>query len=158
MLAYAFILTHEGYPCVFWQDYYTWNLGEDGLASGIAALVRVHEDYAGGPTSVLHLRMIFTLCSVAAMSNKKDLIFVLNTREEWRGAWVQTQWRNTTLVPLAWRGKNDAGIPPKETDPTRRVDRRVGSAPRLCHVCSTRSVISDYPKNLLNSQQRNSWE
>jgi alpha-amylase len=20
--AYAFILTHEGYPCVFWQDYF----------------------------------------------------------------------------------------------------------------------------------------
>jgi len=27
MLAYAFILTHEGYPSVFWQDYYEWGLG-----------------------------------------------------------------------------------------------------------------------------------
>lgn len=24
MLAYAVILTHQGYPCVFWQDYFTW--------------------------------------------------------------------------------------------------------------------------------------
>jgi alpha-amylase len=30
MLAYAFILTHQGYPCVFWQDYYTWGLGLAG--------------------------------------------------------------------------------------------------------------------------------
>src|SRR3989440_2166694 len=55
MLAYAFILTHEGYPCVFWQDYYTWGLGQEGEKSGIAALVRVHEDHAGGATSILHL-------------------------------------------------------------------------------------------------------
>ena len=28
LLAYAFILTHEGYPCVFWQDYFNWNLAQ----------------------------------------------------------------------------------------------------------------------------------
>jgi len=26
LLAYAFILTHGGYPCVFWQDYFNWDL------------------------------------------------------------------------------------------------------------------------------------
>ena len=30
LLAYAFILTHEGYPCVFWQDYFNWDLAPAG--------------------------------------------------------------------------------------------------------------------------------
>ena len=33
LLAYAFILTHEGYPCVFWQDYFNWNLAQEGNPS-----------------------------------------------------------------------------------------------------------------------------
>src|SRR5262249_979548 len=28
ILAYAYILTHEGYPCVFWRDYYEYDLGK----------------------------------------------------------------------------------------------------------------------------------
>ena len=35
LLAYAFILTHEGYPCVFWQDYFNWNLAQPDNQSGI---------------------------------------------------------------------------------------------------------------------------
>lgn len=43
MLAYAYILTHEGYPCVYWKDYFRYGLGEPGQPSGIEALVQVHE-------------------------------------------------------------------------------------------------------------------
>jgi alpha-amylase len=46
MLAYGFILTHQGYPCVFRQDYDTWGLALLGDVSGIDALVRVHKDRA----------------------------------------------------------------------------------------------------------------
>jgi alpha-amylase len=30
MLAYAYILTHEGYPGVFWQGYFNFNLAQEG--------------------------------------------------------------------------------------------------------------------------------
>jgi alpha-amylase len=40
------------------------------------------------------------------------LIFVLNNRgDAWSGTGVETQWKNTTFVPAAWRGRNDDGIP-----------------------------------------------
>ena len=55
MLAYAFILTHQGYPCVFWQDYYTWNLALPGDVSGINALIDAHEKHAGGDMQVLYV-------------------------------------------------------------------------------------------------------
>src|SRR5207244_12663978 len=53
LLAYAFILTHEGYPCVFWQDYFNWNLAQPDNQSGIDALIKVHEQNAAGPMQVL---------------------------------------------------------------------------------------------------------
>jgi alpha-amylase len=55
LLAYACILTHEGYPSVFWLDYFKYGLARTPTPNGIAALVAVHEGFAGGGTDVLHL-------------------------------------------------------------------------------------------------------
>lgn len=115
MLAYAFILTHEGYPCVFWQDYYNWNLGQEGNKCGIAALVRVHEDFAGGATFVLYVDDHLYLMQREGFDKQKGLIFVINNRgDKWNGAKVKTQWRNTRFIPGAWRGSNDTGVPQEE--------------------------------------------
>lgn len=111
MLAYAFILTHEGYPCVFWQDYYTWGLAQEGEKSGIAALVRAHEDHAGGATSILHLDDDIYIMQRTGWGKQKGLIFVLNNRGDWTGKQVQTQWTNTRFTPVAWRGRDDTGVP-----------------------------------------------
>jgi alpha-amylase len=50
MLAYAFILTYQGYPCIFWKDYYNYGLddlgGQDG--NGIDPLVWVRGALRGG--------------------------------------------------------------------------------------------------------------
>lgn len=112
MLAYAFILTHEGYPCIFWQDYYNWGLGQEDNKSGIAALVKIHEDHAGGTTSVLYVDDDLYIMQRNGFGGQKGLIFVMNNRGDgWNGAWVRTKWRNTKFVPEAWSGHNDAGIP-----------------------------------------------
>lgn len=111
MLAYAFILTHEGYPCVFWQDYYNWGLGQEGYQSGIASLVRIHEDHAGGSTSILHVDDDLYIMQRNGWGGQRGLVLVLNNRGEWNGAWVQTQWKTVRLVPMAWRGRDDLGVP-----------------------------------------------
>ena len=116
MLAYAFILTHEGYPCVFWQDYYALNLGLAGEKSGIAALVRAHEDHAGGATSILHVDDNLYIMQRGGAGNQKGLVFVMNNRgEAWNGAWVATQWNNIRFVPVAWRGREGAAAPQEQT-------------------------------------------
>ena len=38
LMAYSFILTHEGYPCVFWEDYFNFSLERPGRPDGIEAL------------------------------------------------------------------------------------------------------------------------
>ncbi len=112
MLAYAFILTHEGYPCVFWQDYYTRGLAQAGSKSGIEDLVRVHEDHAGGATSVLHCDNNLYVMQRSGMGAQRGLIFVMNNRgDAWNGTWVLTRWTGTRFIPAAWGGRGDAGIP-----------------------------------------------
>jgi alpha-amylase len=112
MLAYAVILTHEGYACVFWQDYYNWGLGQAGSRSGIEALVRIHEDHAGGATSVLYCDDNLYIMQRKDVNAQRGLIFVMNNRGEgWNGAWVRTRWQNTGFASAAWQGKNDAGVP-----------------------------------------------
>jgi alpha-amylase len=49
LLAYAYILTSEGYPCVFYKDYST-DPGCYGMKAPIDNLIWVHERLAFGPT------------------------------------------------------------------------------------------------------------
>ena len=44
--------------------------------------------------------------------DQPGLIYVLNNRgDRWNGAWANTQWRNTELVPVAWWSKVDMAQP-----------------------------------------------
>lgn len=111
LLAYAFILTHEGYPCVFWRDYFNWDLAQEGNRSGIAALVQVHEQFAGGATRVLYVDDNLYVMQREGQGTQRGLIFVLNNSGLWNGTWVQTKWNNKRFAPQAWRGHDDDGVP-----------------------------------------------
>ena len=52
-------------------------------------------------------------CSARALAIKADSCLVLNNRGTWNGMWVQTRWKNTRLVPVAWHGRDDLN-PPQE--------------------------------------------
>jgi alpha-amylase len=112
LLAYSYIMTHEGYPCVFWKDYYNFDLALEDTPNGIAALVGVHEKYAAGSTNVLYLDDDLYIMQRGGYGNQPGLIYVLNNRgDRWNGQWVTTQWRNVTLQPVAWWSKNDSARP-----------------------------------------------
>jgi alpha-amylase len=111
LLAYAFILTHEGYPCVFWEDYFNWDLAQPNNQTGINALIKVHEHNATGSTEVLFVNDDLYVMQRPGDGGQSGLIFVLNNRGMWNGAWVQTGWNNSRLVPAAWRGHDDSSVP-----------------------------------------------
>jgi alpha-amylase len=112
LLAYSYIMTHEGYPCVFWKDYYNFNLALDGTSNGISALVGVHEKYAAGSTSILYLDDDLYIMQRGGYGSQPGLIYVLNNRgDRWNGQWANTQWRNMELVPVAWWSKADMAQP-----------------------------------------------
>jgi alpha-amylase len=112
LLAYSYILTHEGYPCVFWHDYFNYNLALTDTPNGIAALVGAHEKYAGGAAQTLYLDDDLYIMQRPGYAEKPGLIYVLNNRgEAWHGAWVNTRWQNTTFEPVAWWGSSDRSRP-----------------------------------------------
>ncbi len=54
MLAYAYILTYKGYPCIFWKDYFDYGLADLGGQSGngIDPLVWVRGALGGGQPDI----------------------------------------------------------------------------------------------------------
>jgi alpha-amylase len=112
LLAYSYIMTHEGYPCVFWHDYFNYDLALDGTPNGIAALVRAHEKYAGGDTQTLWLDDHLYIMQRTGYGDKPGLIYVLNNNGgDWRGGLVNTQWTNASFEPVAWWSKTDMARP-----------------------------------------------
>ena len=111
MLAYAFILTHEGYPCVYWKDWFTYGLAEPGSPSGIERLVRVHESHAGGGTNILFVDDLLYVMERTGAGAQSGLLFALNNSGEMLKTRVQTGFRDTALRPLAWRGRDAAPTP-----------------------------------------------
>jgi alpha-amylase len=102
-LAYAYILTHEGYPCVFWKDYFNYHLAKENTPNGIEALIKIHEQYAGGATTLLYVDDDLYIMQRSGTEKQEGLIFVLNNRgDAWNGHWVNTKWQNVKLTPKAW--------------------------------------------------------
>ncbi len=112
LLAYSYILTHEGYPCVLWKDYFNYTLALADTPNGIAALVAAHEKYAAGSTSTLFLDDDLYIMQRSGYGSTPGLVYVLNNRGDyWNGAWVGTQWTNTAFEPVAWWSKTDLNRP-----------------------------------------------
>ena len=112
MLAYALILTHEGYPCVFWLDYFNYGLARSGTPNGIAALVKTHEELAGGGTNILFVSDDLYIMQRTGSQQQPGLILVLNNRgDQWSGVKVATRWPHTRFEPVAWRGHADDSTP-----------------------------------------------
>jgi alpha-amylase len=112
LLAYSYILTHEGYPCVFWKDYFNYGLALESTPHGVAALAQAHQRYAGGGTQVLWLDDDLYIMQRSGHGDQPGLIYVLNNRGDiWRGNWVTTQWRNVEFAPVAWWSGRDSNAP-----------------------------------------------
>jgi alpha-amylase len=124
MLAYAYILTHEGYPCVFWEDYFVQGLARAGEASGIEALVQVHEARALGASDVLHVDDGLYIMQRRGLDGRGGLVLAINsTGNAWRGEWVTTAFAGATLTPVAYGSSREVGIPQaKVTDAGGRAD------------------------------------
>ncbi|HTP00853.1 MAG TPA: alpha-amylase family glycosyl hydrolase [Anaerolineales bacterium] len=116
LLAYSYILAHEGYPCVFWHDYFNYDLALSGSPNGIDALIQAHERYAGGSAETLYLDDDLYIMQRLGYGDKPGLVYVLNNRgDRWNGAFVNTRWSNTSFSPVAWWGHSDSSRPENQT-------------------------------------------
>jgi len=117
MLGYSFILTGDGYPCVFWWDYFNCELARPNTPNGIDALIDVHRRYAGGESCILHADPDLYIMQRSGTETQKGLIYVLNNLgNQWSGKSVKTKWPNQKFKPLAWDGHDTAHPDERKTD------------------------------------------
>ncbi len=88
-LAYAYILTHEGYPTIFYRDYEEW-LDKNKLNN----LIWIHGNKAVGGTSILH---VDNDEYIARRNGNPGLVVYLNNSNSWKERWIQTNWSNKKI-------------------------------------------------------------
>jgi alpha-amylase len=122
ILGYAFLLTAEGYPCVYYKDYAT-DDGCYGLKPLIDNLVWIHENLANGPTTFRHKEFQFVVYERTGWPN---LLVGLNNDMYggWKTVTVQTGFGgNVQLHDYSGRagdvwtdsqGNVTIGIPPND--------------------------------------------
>jgi len=90
-LAYAYILTHEGYPCIFYSDY-EGSSNQDMLKR----LIWVHNNLAGGSTEILHVDTDEYIAKRNGFNNS-GLVVYLNGSSGKKTMTIQTNWNNTVI-------------------------------------------------------------
>jgi alpha-amylase len=117
MLGYSFILTGDGYPCVFWSDYFNCQLARPRSPNGIDALIAAHHRHAGGESTVLHADPDLYIMQRGGTEDQTGLVYVLNNLgDKWSGTQVKTKWSNQKFKPVAWDGHDTAHPDERTTD------------------------------------------
>ena len=92
MLAYAYILTHEGYPTIFYKDYEVW-LNKGRLNN----LIWIHNNKATGTTSILYTDNDEYIARRNGYNGNPGLVVYLNNSNSWKERWIPTNWYNTQI-------------------------------------------------------------
>ncbi len=92
ILAYSYILTHEGYPTIFYKDYEEW-LDKDKMNN----LIWIHNNLAGGNTTNLWTDNDEYIARRNGEGIKKGLIVYINNSDAWQERWIQTNWSSQTI-------------------------------------------------------------
>ena len=91
MLAYAYILTHEGYPTIFYRDYEEW-LDKDKLNT----LLWIRSNLVGGSTDILYADNDEYVARRNGYNNPGIVVYI-NNSNNWTDRWVETNWANTVI-------------------------------------------------------------
>lgn len=108
MLAYAYILTGEGYPCVFYRDYEEW-LPKAKLNN----LIWIRINLANGTTSNLYTDNDEY---ISRRNGTPGVILYLNDSDSWQEKWVTSNWSSTRIKDYTGNST---------WTPTTAADRRV---------------------------------
>jgi len=108
MMAYAYIITYKGYPCIWYKDYFNYGLATLGgqWGNGIKQLVWVREKLGSGSPAIANLKTNDGDLLIYESNNYPGYIVAINDNKyNWRGSWVRSnnyRMKNKTLKCYAW--------------------------------------------------------
>ena len=91
-LAYAYILTHEGYPTIFYRDYEEW-LNKTKLNN----LIWIHNNKATGNTSILYADNDEYVARRNGYNGNPGLVVYINNSTATLERWIQTNWSSRQI-------------------------------------------------------------
>jgi alpha-amylase len=92
LMAYAFILTHPGYPCIFYSDYEK-ILNKEKLSR----LVQIHRSLAVGKLSVLYADREHYIAQRGGDGKVPGLVVHLNNSSQSQKRTIVTPWKNAEI-------------------------------------------------------------
>jgi alpha-amylase len=92
MKAYAYILTHDGYPTIFYSDY-----ENDAFQGELKQLIELHNSLAVGEVEILHVDNDEYVMKRKGNAENPGLILYISTSGSKKRRKVQTNWNNVTL-------------------------------------------------------------
>ncbi len=96
LLGYAYIMTHPGYPSVFYMDYVNPN-----LRNLIIQLVKIHNEHAYGNLTRLFVNQDIYVAQRSGDDSHAGLVIAITDQEfDAQNATVTTKWKNTRLYNL----------------------------------------------------------
>lgn len=93
MKAYAYILTHDGYPCIFYSDY-----ENDAFQNEIKNLILIHNTIATGDVKVLYNDNDEYIMERTGDGNNPGLIFYININGNTKRRQVSTTWSGKEIM------------------------------------------------------------
>ncbi len=96
MIAYAYILTHDGYPTLFYNDYENTNF-KDNLKN----LVLIHNSIAIGNVEILKANKDEYIMKRSGEGDNPGLIFYINISNQTKQSSVRSNWPEKKLVDYA---------------------------------------------------------
>lgn len=107
-LAYAYILTHEGYPTIFYRDYEEW-LNKAKLNN----LIWIHNNKATGNTSILYADNDEYIARRNGYNGNPGLVVYINNSTATLERWIQTNWASKQIKDFTG---NSTWIPTTQGD------------------------------------------
>lgn len=93
MKAYAYILTHDGYPTIFYSDY-----ENEAFQEEIQNLIKIHNSIATGEVEILYIDNDEYVMKRQGDGDNPGLILYLSLSESTKRRSVQSNWNNATLL------------------------------------------------------------
>ena len=92
MKAYAYILTHDGYPTIFYNDY------EGSNKEELKKLIQIHNSIATGDVEVLELNKFEYIMKRNGSGDNPGLILYISLTNGIKARTIQSNWNDKTLI------------------------------------------------------------
>ena len=100
LLAYAYLLTHDGYPTIFYSDY-----ENESFKPQIKKLIQIYNTIATGDVEIIEANENEYIMKRAGNGNNPGLILYMNISDKSRQYEVSTNWTNQKIVDYSDNSK-----------------------------------------------------